>query len=52
MTNYYRIGAESASSSDSGKSWTGILLGFGLLAGIYGLSPGARHYYKTGKLPR
>lgn len=51
MTNYYRIGAES-STSDNGKSWTGILIALGLVAGIYGLSPGARHYYKTGKLPR
>ncbi len=37
---------------DHGSSGVGIVIGFGLMAVIYGLSPGARHFYKHGHLPQ
>lgn len=45
-------GEYGTAASSEGKGGTaGILILLGIAAGIYGLSPGARHYYKHGRLP-
>jgi hypothetical protein len=38
-----------ASKSGSGLGAVGVLLALGVV--IYGLSPGARHWYRHGRLP-
>ena len=37
--------------AENSKGVGGILIGFGIAVGIYALSPGARHYYRHGRLP-
>ena len=45
-------GQYGAAASSDGKGGTaGILVLLGIAAGIYGLSPGARYFYKHGRLP-
>jgi hypothetical protein len=46
-------GSYGPSGSEEGKGNSGlaILLLAGVTAGIYALSPGARHFYKHGRLP-
>jgi hypothetical protein len=34
-----------------GSGWGGVAIAFMIMAGIYALSPGARHFYKHGRLP-
>jgi hypothetical protein len=36
---------------DNGGGGLAILFLFGITVGIYALSPGARHFYKHGRLP-
>lgn len=44
------VPADGGQSKGKGGA-AGILLLLGLTAGIYALSPGARHWYKYGQLP-
>jgi len=37
--------------SDGKGGAVGILVALGVAVGIYALSPGARHYYRHGRLP-
>lgn len=52
--NLYRqglsVGAESPPKKKGDGVLTFLILG-GLTALVFGLSPGARHFYKHGKLP-
>lgn len=55
MASYYQIGAGTDSPPQETKKSSAVAT-VGILAGItfviFGLSPGARHYYRHGKLPR
>lgn len=56
MTSYYQIGAENPANPSTGTNKSNPVITVGILAlicgAIYGLSPGALHFYKHGKLPR
>ena len=43
------VGADAVPPKKNGPATVAIVLG--LAVGIYALSPGARHYYRTGRLP-
>jgi len=43
------VGADATPPKKNGPATVAIVLG--LAVGIYALSPGARHYYRTGRLP-
>lgn len=56
--SYYNVGmcvgAEQFGPSEEAKKKGGLLsvaIVLGLTAAIFGLSPGARHFYRHGKLP-
>lgn len=55
MNERGQYGAQAAQAQDdrgSGNNTGGVLVAFGLGIGLYAFSPGARHFYKHGRLPR
>jgi len=51
MANERGSYGQSGPEESKGNSGIAILLLLGATVGIYALSPGARHYYKHGRLP-
>jgi hypothetical protein len=44
-------GPNGGTGEQKGGGWLAIVLLAGATVGIYALSPGARHFYKHGRLP-
>ena len=47
----YGAPAPAGEEKSAGKTGLGIAIMAALTVGVYALSPGARHYYKHGRLP-